>query len=114
NDACTNRFEIMTTGTDPLVGIQKVKFGDKSLRINNKYGHLSTCDGNYGIDRVTKRFKVTEDNRYFTVWYGVALENPIGHINEQPFLNIKCDKAPADELCLDADFLKCGNLYYDP
>lgn len=33
----TNRFEIMTTGTDPLVGIQKVKFGDKSLRINNKY-----------------------------------------------------------------------------
>lgn len=110
----TNRFEIMTTGTDPLVGIQKVKFGDKSLRINNKYGHLSTCDGNYGIDRVTKRFKVTEDNRHFTVWYAVALENPIGHINEQPFLNIKCDKAPADELCFDADFLKCGNLYYDP
>lgn len=110
----TNRFEIMTSGTDPLVGIQQVKFGTKSLRINNKYGHASTCGGNFGIDRVLKRFLVTEENRSFTVWYAVALENPVGHVNQQSFLNIKCDKAPADELCFDADFLKCGRRYYDP
>jgi hypothetical protein len=110
----TNRLEIMTSGTDPLIGIQKVKFGNKSLRINNRYGHDDQCDGDYGIDRVTKRFKVTEANRRFTVWYAVALENPSGHDNQQPFLNIKCDKAPADELCFDADFLKCDQIYSDP
>ena len=110
----TNRFEIMTTGIDPLVGIQKVKFGNKSLRINNKYGHGSQCDGIFGIDRVTKRFKVTKENRHFTLWYAVALENPPGHMDQQPFLNIKCDKAPADELCFDADLIKCENNYTDP
>jgi hypothetical protein len=109
----TNRFEIMSTGTDPLVGIQKVKFGSKSLRINNRYGHIDQCDGDYGVDRVTKRFKVTEENRNFTVWYAVALENPVGHVDQQPFLNIKCDKAPADELCFDADFLMCASSYRD-
>lgn len=110
----TNRFEIMTSGADPLVGIQKVKFGSKSLRINNRYGHTSQCEGNLGIDRVTKRFKVTEENRRFTVWYAVVLENPTGHANSSPFLNLKCDKAPADELCFDADFLKCAQSYSDP
>ncbi|HHH53502.1 MAG TPA: hypothetical protein ENK91_07570, partial [Bacteroidetes bacterium] len=35
------RFEIVTSGTDPLTGLQKVKFGNKSLRINDRYGHLS-------------------------------------------------------------------------
>jgi hypothetical protein len=110
----TNRLEIMSSGIDPLIGIQKVKFGNKSLRINNRYGHLQQCEGNYGIDRVTKRFKVTAENRQFTVWYAVALENPSGHVNQQPFLNIKCDKAPADELCFDADFLNCAQSYSDP
>jgi hypothetical protein len=108
-----NRFEIMNPGLDPLVGIQKVKFGNKSLRINNRYGHIDQCDGDFGIDRITKNFVVTEENRRFTVWYAVAIENPSGHVNQQPFLNIKCDKAPADELCFDADFLKCAKLYSD-
>jgi hypothetical protein len=110
----TNRLEIMSPGLDPLVGIQKVKFGNKSLRINSQFGHINQCDGNYGIDKVTKRFKVTEENRRFTIWYAVALENPADHVNQQPFLNIKCDKAPADELCFDADFLKCAKFYSNP
>ncbi|MCO6484784.1 MAG: hypothetical protein J5I41_03295, partial [Saprospiraceae bacterium] len=29
----TNRLEIVTAGTDPLVGINRTKFGDKALRI---------------------------------------------------------------------------------
>ncbi len=111
-----NRFAIMTSGVDPLVGIQKVKFGNKSLRINNRTGHETACEGDEGIDRVTKSFIVTEANRRFTVWYAVALENPTNppHVNQQPFLNIKCDKAPADELCFDADFLLCAKKYTDP
>lgn len=111
----SNRFEIMTAGVDPLIGIQKVKFGNKSLRINNKYGHNNLCVPQGGIDRMTKTFVVTEENRNFTVWYAVALENPsYNHQNQQPFLNIKCDKAPADELCFDADFLMCEQDYSDP
>lgn len=107
----TNRIEIMSPGLDPLIGIQKVKFGNKSLRVNSPFGHIHKCDGDYGIDRVTKRFKVTAENRRFTVWYALALENPTDHVNRQPFLNIKCDKAPADELCFDAAILKCEKYY---
>lgn len=109
----TNRFEIVTTGTDPLIGIDQVKFGSKALRINNKYGHASNCNGNFGIDKLKKEFIVDADNREFTIWYAVALENPTGHIDEQPFLNINCDLAPQDELCFDADFLKCMDKYTD-
>ncbi|MFN8338994.1 MAG: T9SS type A sorting domain-containing protein [Saprospiraceae bacterium] len=110
----TNRLEIMAPGLDPLVGIQKVKFGNKSLRINNRYGHNNACQGSGGIDRVTKRFKVTAENRRFTVWYAVALESPSIHPTQQPYLSIKCDKAPADDLCFDAEFLKCAKNYSDP
>ncbi|HHH53521.1 MAG TPA: T9SS type A sorting domain-containing protein [Bacteroidetes bacterium] len=108
------RFEIVTSGTDPLTGLQKVKFGNKSLRINDRYGHLSTCQGDYGVDKIVKRFKVTKENRDFTVWYSVALENPSGHENRQPFLNIKCDLAPDNELCFDADIIQCAQYLDDP
>jgi hypothetical protein len=111
----TNRFEIVTSGTDPLVGINRTKFGDKALRINNRYGHLSNCSGNYGVDRITKTFEVTSENRIFSVWYAVVLENPSDepHPNSQPFFNMSCDLAPADELCYAADFLDCDSLYID-
>ena len=109
----TNRLEIVTSGTDPLVGIQKVKFGNKALKINDRHGHINQCYGDRGVDKITKRFKVTKENRDFTIWYAVALENPPGHENRQPFLNIKCDLAPNDELCFDADFLKCEKYYVD-
>jgi len=112
----TNRFQIMSSGIDPLINVQRVKFGDKSLRINNRTGHINACAGDQGIDRIIKTFEVTEENRNFTVWYAVALENPrnIPHVDEQPFLNIKCDKAPLNELCYAADFLQCDKIYNDP
>ena len=109
----TRRFEIVTPGPDPLVGIDQTKFGNKALQINSRYGHLSQCSGNFGIDRIVKEFVVTEATRSFTVWYAVVLENPSGHDNQQPFLNIKCDLDPANELCFDADFIDCAGSYMD-
>jgi len=107
------RFEIVTTGFDPLTGIKKVKFGNKALKINDRYGHTNQCRGDFGVDKIVKRFKVTEANRDFTIWYSVALENPSGHNNRQPFLNIKCDLAPENELCFDADIIKCAQYFND-
>ena len=107
-----NHFEIVTTGLDPLVGINKVKFGDKAAKVNSQDGHLSnSCQGSRGVDKLVKRFLVTEENRHFTVWYAVVLENPSYHNNQQPFINIKCDRAPANDLCFDADSLKCEKSY---
>jgi hypothetical protein len=105
------RFEIVSSGNDPLVNIPKTKFGTKALKLNNEFGHLLPCDGNFGVDRLTKRFRVTAENRNFTVWYAVVLENPDEHVNQQPFFNIKCDKAPASDLCFDAEILKCRQKY---
>ncbi len=108
------RFEIVTSGVDDLTGIQRVKFGNKALKINDRHGHTIDCSGDYGVDKIVKRFKVTEQNRDFTIWYSVALENPSGHENQQPFLNIKCDLAPGNELCFDADLVKCAQHFDDP
>ncbi|MBK7093704.1 MAG: T9SS type A sorting domain-containing protein [Saprospiraceae bacterium] len=107
----TKRLEIVSSGIDPLTGIQQTRFGEKALRINNQYGHITNCEGDFGIDRITKRFKVTEETKNFTVWYAVVLENPDDHEDQQPFLSIKCDKASEDDLCFDASFLKCVNEY---
>ena len=111
-------FEIVTTGIDPLVGFDMVKFGNKALKLNNQYGHTLpngySCAGSRGVNKLTKRFKVTEENRDFTIWYSAILENPAGHLNSQPFVNIQCNRAPNDELCLDADFLECEEKYTDP
>ena len=110
----TNRFEIVTSGTDPLVGINRTKFGDKALRINNRYGHTSDrCAGSRGVDKMTKKFEVTSTNRIFNIWYAVVLENPSGHTDAQPFLTMKCDLDPAGELCFAADFLDCDSTYAD-
>jgi len=110
------RFEIVTSGIDDL-GLSKTKFGNKALKINNKLGHPETdnCTWKYkGVDKIVKRFKVTKENRNFTIWYSVALENPTSHVDEQPFLNIKCDMAPDNELCFDADIIKCAQYFDDP
>ena len=73
-------FEIVTTGIDPLVGFDMVKFGNKALKLNNQYGHTLpngySCAGSRGVNKLTKRFKVTEENRDFTIWYSAILENP--------------------------------------
>ncbi len=108
-------FEIATTGTDIVTGLQKVKFGSKSLKLNDLYNHLAdSCSGSNGMNKIVKRFKVPDENRDFTVWYSLALENPAGHDNEQPFFNISCDLAPLSELCFDADILRCDSLYSQP
>jgi hypothetical protein len=100
-----NRFEILSLGNDPIVGIPKVKFGNQSLRINNSIGHSSTCSYGHGVDKIVKTFEVTAENRDFTIWFALVLNVAPGHDDYQSFLSIKCDKAPNDELCFDADFL---------
>ncbi|MCC7445601.1 MAG: T9SS type A sorting domain-containing protein, partial [Saprospiraceae bacterium] len=111
----TREFEIVTTGIDAITGLQKVKFGNKSLKLNDPYDHSSgSCSGNYGVNKLVKRFKVTESNRDFTVWYALALENPSGHINSQPFFSIKCDLAPDRDLCFDAEIIDCDSTYSQP
>lgn len=108
------RFEIVASGTDPLVGIDKTKFGNKALQLNNRYGHnVSYCNGSFDINKIVKRFKVTEENREFTVWFAVVLEYPLDHHNSQPFFSITCDRAD-NNLCFDADLLNCSDEYYDP
>ncbi|MEZ4908234.1 MAG: hypothetical protein R2771_11490, partial [Saprospiraceae bacterium] len=110
----SRHFEIVTAGKDDLTGIDRVKFGEKAALINNKYGHGNyNCKGDYGIDKLVKRFKVTDSTLNFSVWYAVVLENPDNHNNRQPFLSIKCDRAPQDDLCFDADSIECTNRYPD-
>ncbi len=113
----TREFEIVSSGTDIVTGLQKVKFGNKSLKLNDLYNHNLSgfiCNGDFGVNKLVKRFKVTEENRDFTVWFSIALENPSGHGNQQPFFNISCDLAPLSELCFDADILQCDSLYAQP
>ena len=111
----TREFEIVTTGTDGITGLSKVKFGSKSLKLNDPYSHVDgLCEGDYGVNKLVKRFKVTEENRDFTVWYALALENPSNHSNSQPFFSIKCDLAPLSNLCFDADILDCDSTYNQP
>jgi len=108
-------FEIVSTGTDAITGLQKVKFGNKSLKLNDPFNHINgACNGSLGVNKLVKRFKVEEDNRDFTVWYSLALENPPGHSNTQPFFSISCDLAPLTDLCFDADILRCDSLYSQP
>ncbi|MGB5024111.1 MAG: T9SS type A sorting domain-containing protein [Saprospiraceae bacterium] len=102
------RFEIVSSGTDPLVNIAMTKFGDKSLLLNNRYGRgTDPCETNYDISKIIKRFKVTAENREFTVWYAAVLENPSGHQNSQPYFSITCNLAPFSDLCFDASILNC-------
>lgn len=108
-------FTIVSSGIDTLVGFNRTKFGSKALLLNNRYDVAAdVCDGNFGINKIVKRFKVTEANRDFTVWFAVILENPgDDHTNTQPFFNISCDRAPGSNLCFDASQLACEDDYYD-
>ncbi|MBK9108608.1 MAG: T9SS type A sorting domain-containing protein [Saprospiraceae bacterium] len=108
------RFEIVTSGVDTLVGINRTKFGSKAALINNRYGHTdSICNGHFDANKLIKRFKVTNENREFTVWFAAILENPSLHTNSQPFFSIKCDRAPVNDLCFDASILSCEDNYAD-
>lgn len=97
----THRFAIMTSGFDPVVNVTQTKFGNKSLLLNSYCSHLGTCSHNRDVNMLRKIFLVTEENRDFTVWFSAVLENPAGHIDQQPFFSIRCDLAPSDDLCFD-------------
>lgn len=105
----------MGPGIDSMTGLQKVKFGEKALKLNDLYNHNagSKCTGDNGVNKIEKRFKVTEENRDITVWYSLAFENPTSHNNTQPFFSIRCDRAPLFDLCFDADILDCDSVYVD-
>ncbi len=107
------RFEIVTSGIDPLVGISRTKFGNKALLLNNRYGHTAICSPLRDVNKISKRFKVTAQNRNFTLWYAAVLENPAGHTNTQPFFSISCDLAPNDDICFNAGQLNCQQNYQD-
>ncbi len=108
------RLEMVSSGLDTLTGISRTKFGSKSVLLNNRYPHTGLqCTGHFGIDKLVKRFKVTEQNRSFTIWYAAVLENPNGHINRQPFFSIKCDKAPSYDLCFDGSKIECETYFLD-
>jgi len=79
------RFEIVTNGVDPLVGIQRTKFGNKALLINNQYGNKYDCQYEGDANKIVKRFKVTQENLKISIWFAVVLEQPQGHYDNQPF-----------------------------
>lgn len=108
-------FEIVGPGIDSMTGLQKVKFGEKALKLNDLYNHNTgaKCNGDNGVNKIEKRFKVTEENRDITIWYSLALENPTNHNNTQPFFSIRCDRAPLFDLCFDAEILDCDSVYFD-
>ncbi|HMS30187.1 MAG TPA: T9SS type A sorting domain-containing protein [Saprospiraceae bacterium] len=113
------RFQIVTSGTDPIVGIQKTKFGNKALLLNNYHGNSTECTPLSDVNKLIKRFRITKENRNFTIWYAVVLENPAGHVNSQPFFSISCDAAPGSDLCFNAGQLSCPitvshNCNFDP
>jgi hypothetical protein len=105
------RFEIATQGIDHLTNYQRVKFGEKSLLLNNEFSEFGDCSFDGGVNRITKRFKVTQENRYFTIWYSAVLQNPGGHNNLQPFFSIRCDLAPNDDLCWDGISFPANTQY---
>lgn len=55
----SRRFEIVSSGTDNLVGINQTKFGSKAARINYKYGHdgSMSCNGSQDVNKLTKDLK---------------------------------------------------------
>lgn len=111
------RFEIVSSGKDTLVGIDKTRFGSKALLINNRYGipngQHDSCWHSTEINKISKEFTVTQNNRVFSIWYAVVLENPSQHEDDQPFFSITCDLSPESDLCFDADVLSCEQEYID-
>ncbi len=125
----SRRFEIVGSGTDTNVNVSRVIFGSHSLMINSSLnyfdnGQENPCNHKGDINRIIKRFLVTEENRDFTVWYCAILEKPGGHVDQQPFFSIRCDLAPNSDLCYDGIALpgridsvyeecKLGNYKYE-
>ncbi|MEP7195475.1 MAG: T9SS type A sorting domain-containing protein [Saprospiraceae bacterium] len=110
------RFEIATSGNDPITGVNKVLFGSNSLMINSYLNYFDNPIWNHkgDINRVSKSFLVTEENRNFTVWYSAILENPAEHTDQQPFFSLYCDLSVSSNLCYDGtNFPGKTVIYYD-
>ncbi|MBK9108884.1 MAG: hypothetical protein IPM92_11105 [Saprospiraceae bacterium] len=101
NMPATHKFAIMSNGIDPVVSVNQTVFGSKSLLLNSYCSHLNNCVHYADINRIKKRFLVTEENRNFTVWYSAVLENPDEHVDRQPFFSIRCDLGISADLCFD-------------
>ncbi|MBK6354646.1 MAG: T9SS type A sorting domain-containing protein [Saprospiraceae bacterium] len=109
-----HRFSIVSSGTDSLVSIPMTKFGNKALRLNHPYGHNDDCTTDFDVNKIVKRFKVTQTNREFTIWFAIVFENPgASHQNSQPYFNIHCDLAAGSDLCFDANLLSCEQNFSD-
>lgn len=113
-----NRFEIFSQGTDVLTGFDRIRFGQYALRMNSPRSHhyngthdIVKCNFQSEINRLIKRFKVTEENRSFTIWYSAILGNPEDHQDRQPFYSIRCDLAPNYDLCYDGLSIPSHTLY---
>ncbi len=96
-----HRFFITPSGIDPVVNVSKTRFGSKSFMLNSYCSNQGDCNHQGDINRLKKRFLVTDENRDFTVWYSAILENPGAHSGRQPFFSIRCDLAISDDLCFD-------------
>ena len=105
------RFAIVGIGADDVTGYPKVKYESKSLLINDRFSISDHCQYfDREVNKVTKKFRVTEENRNFTIWYSIVLQNPAEHDNRQPFFNIRCDLSP-DELCFDGISIPAITIY---
>jgi hypothetical protein len=110
-----NRFEIVPQGTDILSSYNTVLFGLYALRLSSPRTHnpntINRCSFQADVNRLIKRFKVTEENRSFTIWYCAILGNPEGHVDAQPFYSIRCDLSPNYDLCFDGVSIPAKTLY---
>lgn len=107
-------FAIVGTGYDAITGFPQVLFDEKALLISNQLPHFdigNPCIYGRAVDRVTKKFRVTEANRNFTVWYAAVIHNPADHSDDQPFFNIHCDRASSADLCFDGLSFQANSTY---
>ena len=104
----TDRLEIVSAGSDAYVpNLQMVRFGNLSARVNSRSSHASgsNCWADFGIDKLIREFDVTSDQSEFTLWYAFVLENPAGHVNQQPFMDLKVivDDVVVIQSCISGD-----------
>ncbi|MBK9716900.1 MAG: T9SS type A sorting domain-containing protein [Saprospiraceae bacterium] len=100
-----NRIQIVQAGNDPYTNYATALFESQALRLNSWVPPIINsgyCIFQSGVDRVTKSFLVTDQNRFFTVWFSaVLLFNPdhIESTDNQPFFSMKCNLAPNSDAC---------------
>lgn len=79
--------EIMNVGPDPIVGgyggsLPKVHAGNHSIRVNQDHRNL-------GVNRIIYPVILTQPNEDIAFWFSFVLQNPNGHVNQQPFFRAR-------------------------